>query len=388
MNPKYDDIAPLYDHEVEKTIKELIEDPGFFHAVKYVFPGLEWEEFANQISKLKTKFDFQTKIISPFIGAVVRRTSKSVNSSGWDNINKQDKYLYLSNHRDIILDAGLLNITLDEHGYDTTEIAIGDNLLVYPWIEKLVRLNKSFIVKRGVSVRQMLEVSKHLSEYIHYAITKKKQSVWLAQREGRAKDSNDRTQLSLLKMLTLAPEGVSFIDSLKELNIIPLSISYEYDPCDYLKAQEFQMKRDDPEYKKSQRDDLINMETGLLNYKGHIHFQFGKQINEDLDKLKDTDKKLQIEAAANCIDRQIHLNYRFYPCNYVAYDLLNKTQRFRKEYTDDDIADFKEYLNKQIEKIDIPNKDCDFLQEKMLVMYSNTLKNHLEAKENYDYIVK
>jgi len=379
MNSEFDDIAPIYDHEVNSVLKELINDPWFTQAVKYIFPQMEWEAFSRELLTYQTKFEFQSKIISPFVWSIVNKTATSAKADGFDNINKKNQYLYLSNHRDIVLDAGLLNIILHEKGYNTTEIAIGDNLLVYPWIRKLVRLNKSFIVQRGVSVRQMLEVSKHLSEYIHYAIKEKKESVWLAQREGRAKDSNDRTQGSLLKMLSLAPDGGSFIENLKELNIIPLSLSYEYDPCDYLKAQEFQLKRDNPDYKKTQKDDLINMETGLLGFKGNIHFQFGQQINSELDKLKDVDRKKQVEAVANCIDTEIHKNYKIYPCNYIAYDLLENTDRFKDKYTQEEVDGFREYLSKQIDKIKIANKDHDFLWHNMLIMYSYTLKNHLTA---------
>ena len=381
MNSKFDDIAPLLDKDVSSTIQELLVDPGFIHAVKYVLQDVNWDDFSAEMSSYKSKFDFQSRMISPFVWSIARKTSSAIDDSGIEKIDRAKQYLYLSNHRDIVLDAGIMNIILHEKGLSTTEIAIGDNLFVFPWIEKLVRLNKSFVVRRGVSVRQMLEVSRHLSDYIHYAITEKKESVWLAQREGRAKDSNDRTQESLLKMLALSPSDGTFIDNLIELNIKPLSISYEYDPCDYLKAQEFQLKRDDPEYKKTQRDDLLNMETGLLGFKGNIHFRFGDGINDKLAKIKETvERKQQVSAAAQCIDKEIHLNYIIYPCNYIAYDLLNGNKRFGRMYNDAQVNAFKDYLNKQIDKINIENKDIDYLMSKMLVMYSNTLKNQLDAK--------
>ncbi|MDR1810321.1 MAG: 1-acyl-sn-glycerol-3-phosphate acyltransferase [Prevotella sp.] len=377
MESKFDDIAPLYDYEVSATIEELLSDPGFIHAIRYVLPNMNQDDFAREMRSYKTKREFQAKMISPFIWGIVHKTSTSTTLTGWENFDHDKQYMFISNHRDIVLDAGILNISFNDAGVNTTEIAIGDNLLVFPWIKKLVRLNKSFIVQRGVSVRQMLEVSKHLSEYIHYAIQQKKESIWLAQREGRAKDSADRTQESLLKMLTLFPEKIDFIDNLKSLNIIPLSISYEYDPCDYLKAQEFQLKRDNPEYKKTQRDDLLNMETGLLGFKGNIHFRFGKPINDKLEALKTLDRKLQITAAAQCIDREIHANYEIFPGNYVAYDLLTGEDRFADKYSAQEKTAFEDYLNKQIAKINVPDKDEVFLRERMLLMYSNTLKNYL-----------
>ncbi|WP_280673270.1 MULTISPECIES: hypothetical protein [unclassified Dysgonomonas] len=376
----YDDIAPLRDDEVNQTIMELLEDEGFKVAVMYMMPGIDWDMFCAQMSQFTTKYEFQKNLIYRVVWGVARKTSSSIEATNWGNIDRSKQHLFLSNHRDIVLDAGLLNILRFEEGFDTTEIGIGDNLFVFPWIKKLVRLNKSFIVQRGVSVRQMLQVSRHMSEYIHYVINEKNESVWLAHREGRAKDSDDKTQGSLLKMLALAPEGASFIDSLKDLNIIPLSLSYEYDPCDYLKAQEFQLKRDNPEYKKTQKDDLINMEKGILGFKGHIHFQFGKAINDELDKIAaEPDRKHQVELATRCIDSEIHRNYRIYPINYIAYDLLYRNNEFTEQYTPQQVDDFKEYVNNQIAKIHLENKDHDFLWQKFLEMYSNTLKNYLIA---------
>jgi len=379
-NNKYTDIAPIEDQDVKQTIQELLVDPGFIHAVKYILPDIDWEEFSAEMSRYSSKYEFQTHMIAPTVWGITRKTSSSVNSTRWENIIDGKSHLVISNHRDIVLDAGILNILLTDKNLPTTEIAIGDNLLIHPWIEKLVRLNKSFLVKRGVSVRQMLEVSSHMSEYIHYTINEKKESVWIAQREGRAKDSNDRTQESLLKMLALMPKGHSFVESIKELNIVPLSISYEYDPCDYLKAMEFQLKRDNPEYKKSQIDDLRNMEIGLLGFKGHIHFQFGKEINDKLYPIASLDKKEQAGAIAQIIDTEIHKNYMFYPCNYIAYDTLEKTNKFKDKYTDKEVSDFQEYLAKQINKINLENKDEEFLTNKLLEMYSNTLRNFLVAQ--------
>lgn len=377
---KFIDIAPLEDKDVKQAIQELLVDPGFMHAVKYIIPDIDWDEFSAEMSVYTNKFDFQSRMIAPTIWALAGKTSSGVTSSGWDNIDKKS-HLIISNHRDIILDAGLLNILRNEKGLETTEIAIGDNLLIHPWIEKLVRLNKSFLVKRGVSVRQMLEVSSHMSEYIHYVINEKKESVWIAQREGRAKDSNDRTQESVLKMLALSAPSNEFAERIKSLNIIPLSISYEYDPCDYLKAMEFQLKRDDPEYKKSKIDDLRNMEIGLLGFKGKIHFRFGKEINDKLENVASLDKKKRASTVAQIIDREIHLNYEFFPCNYIANDLLGNSNKYKEYYTDIQAKEFNEYIEKQIEKIKLENKDISFLRTKILEMYSNTLKNYQIAKE-------
>lgn len=382
MSSKFDDIAPLYDHEVKQAIQDILVDPGFQHAVKYIMPEIDWAEFSAEMSKYATKKEFQSRMIYPVIKALGMRVSSSMKLDNWESIDRSVEHLFLSNHRDIVLDAGLLNILRHEKGFETTEIAIGDNLLIHPWIDKLVRLNKSFIVRRGLSIKERLIASKHMSEYIHYAISEKKESVWIAQREGRAKNSDDRTQDSLLKMLALYPEDKSFIESLKELNLIPLSISYEYDPCDYLKAKEFQQKRDNPDFKKTQRDDLLNMEIGILGKKGNVVFRFGNCINDELDKITEPDKRLQPEIAAQIIDKEIHRNYEIFPCNYIAYDLFYKETRFQDKYTSEQLEEFKVYLDKQIKKIDLDYIDYDFVWDKMLEMYSNTLKNYLTTIES------
>jgi hypothetical protein len=381
MSNKFDDIAPLYDHEVEQAIQDILIDPGFQHAVKYIMPEMDWDEFSAEMSKYKTKKQFQTAMIYPMVKAIGMRVSSGIKSENWENIDRSVEHLFLSNHRDIVFDAGLFNILRHEQGLETTEIAIGDNLLIHPWIDKLVRLNKSFLVRRGLSVKERLVASKHMSEYIHYAINEKKESVWIAQREGRAKNSDDRTQDSLLKMLALYPDNKPFLESLREMNLIPLSISYEYDPCDYLKAKEFQQKRDDPEFKKSQRDDLLNMEIGILGRKGNVMFRLGKCINPELDKITEPDKRIQAELAAAIIDKEIHSNYEIYPCNYIAYDQFYKTDRFNDKYTKEQSDEFNAYLEKQITKIDLDYVDHDYVLDRMLEMYSYTLKNYLEATE-------
>ena len=294
--------------------------------------------------------------------------------------DKTSAYTYISNHRDIILDSGFLSVELIDKGMDTVEIAIGDNLLIYPWIKKFVRVNKSFIVQRALTMRQMLESSGRMSRYMHHTIKDKNQSIWIAQREGRAKDSNDRTQESVLKMLAMGGEG-DIIDRLIEMNILPLAISYEYDPCDYLKAQEFQLKRDIPDYKKTQEDDLKNMQTGLFGPKGRVHFQVASCINEELEKLDRSLSKPELFSQISAlIDRRIHANYRMYPGNYIAHDYLSGTQAFAGHYTAEEKKHFTDYIDQQLARIELPNKDIPFLREKMLLMYANPLTNYLAIR--------
>ena len=378
VSPNFEDIRPLNQDEVQAAIEELLASEEFRAALRYIKPDLNWDELAAAMRACKTKEQFKSTLGYEAVMTVAKKTTFSLTVSGRSRLPEgKPACTFISNHRDIVLDASFLNLILFDVGYGLTQVAIGDNLLIRPWIETFVRLNNSFIVKRGVSVRQMLEVSYTLSAYIHHTIKETKESIWIAQREGRAKDSNDRTQPSVLKMLNMAGDA-DILTNLSSLNILPVSISYEYDPCEYLKAKEFQLKRDNPDYHKSQQDDLLNMETGILGNKGRVHFTIGNRINDRLATLDPNMEKNELFAQiAAIIDREIYTHYRFYPCNYVAYDLLNGTRRFSDHYGLKDKKDFETYLQGQLDKIDIPNKDEAYLRRKILEMYTNPLMNNL-----------
>ncbi len=382
VSPNFEDIRPLNQDEVQAAIEELLASEEFRHALRYVKPDLDWDQLSAAMRACKTKEQFKSTLAYDAVMTVAKKTTFSLTISGRSRLPEgKPACTFISNHRDIVLDASFLNVMLYDVGYGMTQVAIGDNLLIRPWIKTFVRLNNSFIVKRGVSVRQMLEVSGTLSAYINHTIKDTKESIWIAQREGRAKDSNDRTQPSVLKMLCMAG-GKDIIGNLKSLNIVPVAISYEFDPCDYLKAQEFQLKRDNPEYHKTQRDDLLNMETGILNNKGRVHFTISQLINDQLDQLDlNMDRNELFAAVASIIDKEIYRHYRFYPNNYVAYDLLSGTRRFSDHYGLKDKKAFEEYLQKQLDKIVIPNKDENFLRKKILEMYANPLKNFLALND-------
>ncbi|MBQ7554532.1 MAG: 1-acyl-sn-glycerol-3-phosphate acyltransferase [Bacteroidaceae bacterium] len=379
MATEFDEIRPYLDEELPQIYEELIADPAFVKIVSGVLP-FPFEVIAERMRACKTKLEFQKTFCYRFLRGLADSTTKGV-TSNLDALPNPDRaYTYISNHRDIILDSGFLSVLLVENGLDTVEIAIGDNLLIYPWIKKLVRINKSFIVQRALTMRQMLESSARMSRYMHYTINQKNQSIWIAQREGRAKDSNDRTQDSVLKMVAMGGEG-DFLDRLIEMNIVPLSISYEYDPCDYLKAQEYQLKRDILDYKKTTADDLKNMETGMFGFKGRVHFQIAPCIN---DQLKQLDRSLPKQELFSCIsaiiDRGIHSNYRFYPNNYVAHDWLTGETRFADKYTPEEKDSFEAYIFQQIAKIEIDDKDEDYLRHMLLLMYANPLTNYLKIR--------
>lgn len=376
---EFDEIRPYSPEELPQIFEELLSDKDFQEVIKKVLPDTPIEALANVLRNCKTNLDVQKNIFYGLLHGLINKYSDGFSLDSSMIKEKNKGYTFISNHRDIVLDSGFLSVGLLDNGFPTTvEIAIGDNLLIYPWIKKLVRVNKAFIVQRALSMRQMLEASARMSRYIHFAVTEKQENIWIAQREGRAKDSNDRTQDSVLKMLAMGGKG-DVIDSLKELNIVPLSLSYEYDPCDFLKAQEMQLKRDIAGFKKSQQDDLINMQTGIFGYKGRIHFQTGPCINDELEELRGLPKVEIFTKVSEIIDRYIHLNYRMYPGNYIACDMLNGNQAMAGHYTVEDKAKFEAYLDKKIALINIPGKDMDFLKKSILTMYANPAINHIHA---------
>lgn len=378
----FSDIAPYEASMFEDKIRSLVKEPGFLHAVGYTMPKEDVPFLIEELLKITNTHDFQKEVMLPFLELIAKTTTSGITLGGIKYLNPNISYTYITNHRDIVLDASFLNLALTRRGIPSTEVAIGNNLLVYPWIEDLVRLNKSFIVKRNTGVREALTAARQLSAYIHHTILEKHESVWIAQREGRAKDSSDHTQESLIKMMALDGEG-TFIERIKEINLMPVSISYEIDPNDYLKAREFLLKKRDPEYKKSQRDDLFSMETGLLQFKGKVHFQLTPRINSRLEQIGETkDRNTAARWICRIIDQAIHRSYEIFDINYIAYDLLHQGSRFASRYSGDRKAEVEEYFNSQLDKVDLPDITAEeraFMLNRMYVMYANPLKNKLRT---------
>jgi hypothetical protein len=382
MEYSFDTLRPYRDEEVRDAFLRVTKEPEFKTVMKYLFQD-KADGMIEFFLTLNSVYDFQSKVIAPFLLDLSKKTMDSLTISGLDNLKGDKKYLIMSNHRDIVGDAAILNTLMITNGFDTAENAIGDNLCSRPWITEMMKLNKNFIVKRSGTKREIFEASKLLSSYIRKNIVEKSNSIWIAQREGRAKDANDRTQESLLKMFSMS-SGSDLKQGFLELNILPVSISYEYDACDYLKAKEFQQKRDDANFKKSKEDDVLNMQVGLTGYKGRVHYEVMSDINDILhNEISDNDDRTAIvEKVAVIIDRCIHANYQIYPGNYVALDLLEGRDVCCSEnYTAEEKDRFVNYLNGQIDKIDLANKDTDFLKTKILEMYANPLKNYIEARD-------
>ena len=374
---QFDPIRPFEPDELPDVFDRLLQNEQFSSVLAYLYPDVPKEALAAKMHACKGNLDFQKTFCYGFLVQLLARLSKGCDID-IASLDTDSRYTFISNHRDIVLDSALLDKLLIDAGFNTTcEIAIGDNLLKLPWVKDLVRVNKSFIVERALSMREMLMASKRLSEYMHFVIAEKNDNIWIAQREGRAKDSNDRTQEAILKMMVMGGEG-SIIDRLKQLHLVPLAISYEYDPCDYLKAAELQARRNNPSWQKGPMDDVTSMQTGIMGYKGYIHYQCADCIDSYLDTIPaDTPKTELFRLIADHIDRQIFAGYRLYPNNYVALDLLHGDSAHADHYTAEDKAQFEAYLKGQLDKIEMEGKDDAYLREQMLKMYANPAINQM-----------
>ncbi len=371
----FDDIRPYRNDEFVTIISRLLEDPKFNNVLKNLHNGeAELEQIKAGLRMTKSIEVFQDKFVVPLINRILASSSHGLTMNGLEELDKNSRYLFISNHRDIILDVALMNVEMHASGFRSTEIAIGSNLLVYPWINDLVRINRSFIVKRNIPVKEMLVSSRHLSSYIRQLITRGADSVWIAQREGRAKDGNDMTQPALLKMLNMS-NGNGFFEGFRELRIVPMAISYEIEPCGNEKVAELKKRQSDPNFQKTEKDDMMSMVSGLSNQKGRIHIQFGKQIDDEvLHHIADesgTNERLKLLAEK--IDKEIYRNYRLFPNNYIAYDLYFKTTKYASQYTNAQKVSFIKLTHQRLKLV---NEDIADSMVLWLKMYATPVFNH------------
>lgn len=371
----FDDIRPYRNDEYSTILSRLLNDPAFNNVLKNLYPEEALlEQMKAGLRKTTSIEVFQDKFVVPLINRILVASSHGLTMNGLEELDRNTRYLFISNHRDIILDVALMNVEMHASGFRSTEIAIGSNLLVYPWINDLVRINRSFIVKRNIPVKEMLVSSRHLSSYIRQMITKGGDSVWIAQREGRAKDGNDITQPALLKMLNMS-NGNGFFEGFKELRIVPMAISYEIEPCGNEKVAELKKRQSDPNFQKTEKDDMMSMVSGLSNQKGRIHIQFGKQIDEDilLQIAEEPVMNERLKLLAEKIDKEIYRNYRLFPNNYIAYDLYFKTTKYASQYTDAQKVSFIELTHQRLK---IVNEDIADSMVLWLKMYATPVFNH------------
>jgi 1-acyl-sn-glycerol-3-phosphate acyltransferase len=304
----------------------------------------------------------------------LQKSSDGLSTSGFEKLEPNTSYLFISNHRDIILDTSLLNIALFDYGLVMTASAIGDNLVKKDFLRSLSKLNRNFIVQRGLPPRELLQSSHLMSEYIEQLLLRENRSVWIAQREGRTKDGNDATHSGVLKMLSMAAAGRDVIDYFKEIKIVPISISYEYDPTDALKMPQLMAEANNEVYVKSSNEDFNNILRGVLGQKRRIHIHVGDILVEELDAIKEQhlNGNKQIQALTQVIDDSILKSYRLWPTNFIAYDILNKTTRFQDKYTDQEKSLFQRRLEMRIDK---QNQQ---MKEGFLAMYANPVVNKLK----------
>ncbi len=356
----------------------MVKDPVFDEVLTHVFkfrPKIEMVKL--QLRMVKTVKQLQGVFVYDLLRMIINNTSKGLSYSGIDKLDKQKPYLFISNHRDIILDAALINYLIFEKGMNTTLVAIGNNLLLYKWIEHAVKLNRAFVIKRNLPPRELMEASQKVSHFIRNSLIDDRLSVWIAQREGRTKDGYDKTQLSVLKMMNMS-NTKSLKEGFKELNIVPVSISYEIEPCGLAKMKEL-IKKEHYGQKKTNKDDLKSMSMGMFNPKGRMRFAFGTPINlDDLPHITKTREEQNhvIEEIAKKIDMQIYSNYKLWPNNYIAYDMLMQEHRFKRKYTAAEEKRFEIMVEQAMVHMDFPIID---IQERFLKIYANPVINKLKV---------
>ena len=368
---KFDSIRPFYDAEINEGIRSSVNHPMMKALMNFTFPTLADEVWKEQLLKTHSIRDFQCNFIYQSVQKVLEKSSDGLTTSGFEKLEKNTSYLFISNHRDIILDTSLLNAALFEHGLVMTASAIGDNLVKKAFLLTLAKLNRNFLVLRGLPPRELLQSSKLLSEYIGQLLLRENRSVWIAQREGRTKDGNDATHQGVLKMLSMAADEPNLMDYFKKIKVVPVSISYEYDPTDALKMPQLKAEANNEIYIKEKNEDFMTLLSGIMGQKKRIHIHVGDVLDHKLDQIKydfDNSNK-QIQALAQAIDDSILTTYKLWPTNYIAYDLLHQTTTYADKYTETEKAVFERRLEKRIDS------QSEFEVQGILAMYANPVVN-------------
>ncbi|MNF29645.1 hypothetical protein D3C85_251970 [compost metagenome] len=371
---RFDAIRPFYDSEVNEALHDVIHHPMMKTLMNFTFPEVEDDVWKEQLKKTHSIHDFQCNFIYHSVQKILERSSEGLTTSGFEHLEKDTAYLFISNHRDILLDTTLLNATLFEHGFVMTASAIGDNLVKKSFLKILAKLNRNFLVQRGLTPREMLQSSKLLSEYIGQLLLHENRSVWIAQREGRTKDGNDATNPGVLKMLGMASDEPHLMDYFKKIKIVPVSISYEYDPTDVLKMPQLMAEANNEIYIKEKNEDFMNILSGVLGQKKRIHIHVGKVLDKEIDTIvaENDNANKQVLALAQVIDDAILSNYKLWPTNYIACDILNKTNKYSHLYTENEKSLFMRRLEMRIDH------DNPVALEGFLAMYANPVQNKLK----------
>lgn len=367
---KFDDIRPYNDSEVRPALERIVANPLLANISQYLFPGQDVNIFKQLLLSCYTKEDFQVKVMSQIVAKILQATAKEVTFSGLEHFKGGKKHLIVSNHRDIVLDSAIIQLLLFKHGVETTEIAVGDNLITSSFIEDITRSNKMIKVIRSTNPREVYTTSKVLSEYIRYNVSNDKSSVWIAQRNGRTKDGIDVTEQGLLKMFDMSGSG-DFVKDFAELSILPTSISYEFEPCDVQKAVEMYISKRQ-KYVKAEGEDLKSILTGIMQPKGNIHIAFNEPITiDEIKEASQLDKNEKFKAVCTAMDKRIVTEYKLWGNNYIAYDMLNSTDEYSDKYTAEQKAVFEAYMAKQLSQVQLPDVDMEELKGIFLSIYAN-----------------
>lgn len=370
---EFEGIRPYDDKEAVEALTRLSHHPGLPLVSKYLFPKEPIGKLARSLREVKSVSEFQDMVMIDVVAAILSKTAQGFTFDGIENLQKMKgkKFLAISNHRDIVLDPALIQYTLHENGIPYGEICVGNNLLSSQWVEDLMRSNRMIKVIRGISARELYLSSQILSKYIRQTITEGAASVWIAQREGRTKDGKDTTEQGLLKMFDLSGEK-GFVENFDELNILPMSISYEYESCDFRKARELYYKRRDGSYTKKKNEDLHSIMTGIRQQKGHIHLTIGEPLTlEEIQAAAEWKGNDRYQAIRQCLDRRIIGGYKLFKTNYMAWDILHGCEKYLGvKYLPEDLAAFAKYIQHKLAKAD-SDIDKSSLKEIFLGIYAN-----------------
>ena len=374
-------IRPYNDEELPYAVNRILMNQGFIHSLANFITDASLPATVKRIRKIKTCREMQEEIFAPMIRTFVQRSVDELTYAGFENLDKNKSYLFIANHRDILLDSALMQLYLINNGLPTTRSAIGDNLLSAPIYTDIAKISNMFTVIRANTPRTMLINSTLMSEYIRHSICKEKISVWIAQRNGRTKDGLDKTQQGVLKMLYSSNKENVF-HSLKQLNIVPVTVSYEVEPCDRMKARELILTKLNKIYIKEHNEDYRSITTGIFTYKGKVHLQFGEPIDTFFDdKLVFGSTNEQFQYITNLIDQQMYKNYKLFPNNFIAFDIRNNDNRFQGKYTEGEKREFMKHINRQANI-----EDVSFVKMKktLIDIYANPVASFLSLSQQND----
>lgn len=371
----FDDIRPYNESEAVEAIKRLAASEYFPIVINTVFPEVDVETYRNEFLNYKCIADFQYGFMYRAVDSIIKKTSSGLTYDGIENVDRNTNYMLVNNHRDIALDATLLGYIFHQNDIDSFEITFGSNLMQGDFVIDFGKINKMFKISRGGSAKDFYKDSLHVSNYMRHVITEKKQSVWIAQRNGRTKDGDDKTEIGVLKMFSLSSDK-PFVENLKQINILPISISYEYEPCDFLKTMEIYISNYQ-KYIKEQGEDLRSIITGIMQPKGQIHISITKPITEqELEYCDSFEKNNKFAHLGKIIDYRILNNYKLYKNNYIAHDILNKSYKYEEFYAKEDKEQFVEYMKNGLSKLPCRvTGEMSELENIFLKIYANPVKN-------------